>query len=314
MADAPASFGPEGWTPARLARQDGKTFVITGANSGVGFEAAKLLAARGAHLVLACRDPVKAEAARLQVEAAGEGQALVSVVRLDLADLESVRGAAAAVLEAAPAIDGLINNAGVMTPPTRQFTRQGAELQFGVNHLGHFLFAGLLFEAVERAGGRIAVVSSIAHRTGRIQFDDIDFERRYAAMAAYSQSKLANMLFGAELERRLRRAGKQAAAFTCHPGYSATNLQFSATGPVSRAIFKVLNPILAQPAARGGWPQVLCVTDPEARGGAYYGPTQRMETGGPVGECQPAPAARDSVAAHQLWALSEQKTGFIWPL
>lgn len=314
MAEALASFGPEGWTPARLARQDGKTFVITGANSGVGFEAAKLLASRGAHVVLACRDPAKAEAARLEVEAAGEGQARVSVIQLDLADLESVRAAAAAVLAAAPAIDGLINNAGVMAPPARQFTRQGAELHFGVNHLGHFLFAGLLFEAVERAGGRIAAVSSIAHRSGRMRFDDIDFERRYAPMAAYAQSKLANMLFGAELERRLRRAGKQAAALTCHPGYSATNLQFSATGPLSRALYKLANPVLAQPAERGGWPHVLCVTDPEAKGGRYYGPTQRMETCGPVGECRPAPAARDGVAAHQLWALSEQRTGFIWPL
>jgi len=315
MAEAHTTFGPGGWTPARLAAQDGKTFVITGANSGIGLEAAKLLASRGAHVVMACRDPAKAEAARAQVEKVRERQGRVILVPLDLADLESVRRAGAAVLEAAPSIDGLIANAGVMMPPTRQLTKQGSELQFGVNHLGHFLLTGLLLEAVERAQGRIAVVSSIAHKTApRIQFDDVDFARRYSSIGAYSQSKLANMLFGLELERRLRHAGKPVTALTCHPGYSATNLQFSAPGPVSRAIYSVMNPLIAQSAERGAWPQVLCVAEPEAKGGYYYGPMRRMETGGPIGECQIAPAARDSMAAHQLWALSEQKTGFIWPL
>ena len=226
------------WTPEQLPDLAGRRYLITGGNSGIGLEAAKILAAAGANIVIACRNPAKADVAVAAIDHEGPGE--VASIALDLSDLASVRKAAAAVKKQYTSLDGLVNNAGIMqTPETR--TTDGFELQLGTNHLGHFLFAGLLFDLVEAAQGRIAVVSSIAHKLGKMNFDDLMLERGYTPSKAYGQSKLANLLFAQELARRLERADSPVMATACHPGYSATNLQ--STGPEGPlvSIYGVLN-------------------------------------------------------------------------
>ena len=211
------------WTAADVPDQSGRTAVVTGANSGIGFEAAAILARRGARTVLACRDTGKAEAAAARISAAAPG-ASVPVVRLDLASLDSIRAAADQILATCDQIDLLINNAGLMWPPYGK-TADGFELQFGTNHLGHFALTGLVLEAMLPVpGSRVVTVSSNGHRTGRINFADLQSERRYGRMAAYAQSKLANLMFTYELQRRLHAAGAPTAALAAHPGAAFTEL------------------------------------------------------------------------------------------
>jgi len=304
------------WTPKRLADQTGKTFVISGANSGIGFKAGKHLVEAGGHVIMLCRNLDKAGiAARKLRQASGDDDA-VTLIQMDLASLGSVRDAAKTVLQEAPRIDALINNAGIMFPPRRETTRQGFELQFGVNHLGHFLLTGLLKERVLETGGRFVTVSSLAHKFGlrRIRFKDPNWEQGYRASVAYAQSKLANAMFGVELHRRLAAADAESRSFICHPGYSATNLQSTGPGRLAGLVMAPANLVLAQSAERGSWPILLCATDPEALGGAYYGPRQFGEMRGMVGRCNMIRAARDKDAAAQLWALSEDAVGLSWTI
>ena len=211
------------WTVADVPDQSGRVAVVTGANSGIGFEAAMVLARHGAHTVLACRNAGRAEDALTRLSAAVP-EAAVSVVRLDLASLASMRAAADQLLATHDRLDLLINNAGLMWPPYGK-TADGFELQFGTNHLGHFAFTGLVLEAMlPVAGSRVVTVSSTGHRTGRINFADLQSERRYGRMAAYAQSKLANLMFTYELQRRLHDAGAPTAALAAHPGVAFTEL------------------------------------------------------------------------------------------
>lgn len=304
------------WSPTRLARQDGKTFVITGANSGIGFEAAKLLAGAGGRILMLCRNPARATAAAETLKVAASGSGKVETLQLDLSDMASIRACAEAVKATAPRIDALINNAGVMMPPKRNNTADGFEMQFGVNHLGHFLLAGLLADTVEAADGRFVAVSSTMHKAGlrRIRFEDPHWERGYNATSAYAQSKLANALFMRELNNRARDAGKPERGFICHPGYAATELQTKETVGLVKRVMAVGNALTAQSAARGSWPTVLCASDTEAQPGNYYGPVAMFEMRGPVGECKLASQAKDDEAAAKLWALSEEATGFTWPV
>ena len=294
------------WTADRLPGLGGRTFVVTGGNSGVGREAARVLAARGARVVLACRDQAKARQAAGEINKTATGPAVECVV-VDLADLASVRAAAAAIRARYLRIDALVNNAGIMTCPERR-TSEGYEWQLASNHLGHFLLSALLFDLVEASAGRIVTTSSIAHKSGRIDFDDLMATRKYDPIKAYYQSKLANLLFAMELDRRLRAAGSAAMSVACHPGVSATNLQRTGPRGLLAVVFKLAMP-LAQSAAAGALPTLLAAAGSEAEGGGYYGPQSMAEWRGSVGTARVARVARDAAVAQRLWAVSEELVG-----
>jgi len=278
----------------------GKRAVVTGANSGIGFYTARELAKAGAEVVLACRSVPKAEAAAAQMPGK------VSVRALDLADLDSVRAFAAGW---SGSLDLLINNAGVMAPPARQVTKQGFELQFGVNFLGHFLLTALLLPALR--GGRTVQLSSIAHRRGMLNFADIMAERGYRAWSVYEQSKLAMLVFAQELARRSVANNWGVLSVAAHPGIAATEL--IANGPGSRSAIGLLvragYPLIGHSAEAGAQPTLLAATDPAAVQGAYYGPQKLMEFRGPPGPAKAEPKALDAESGRKLWALAESLTG-----
>ncbi len=299
------------WTPDRLPDLNGKTYLVTGGNSGIGLETSRMLAAAGADVVIACRNPAKAKKAVARIVAAGAG--IADSITLDLASMDSVREAAAEFRARYDRLDALINNAGIMqTPRTR--TVDGFELQFATNHLGHFLLAGLLFDLVEKVDGRIVTVSSIGHRFGSIHPDDVMLHEDYTPTKAYTQSKLANVMFTLELDRRLRSSGSKVRSIACHPGYSATNLQETGPSGVLTCVYKVTNGLMAQSARKGAIPTVLAAAGVEARSGGYYGPRFMSETRGPVGNAEVAKHARDEKTARRLWELSEILVNFRWPV
>ncbi len=294
------------WSPDQLPDLSGKVYLITGANSGVGLEAARMLAAAGGDVVLACRSEAKAAAATHDLQANARGA--VSAVRVDLADLRSVREAAATVRARHHRVDALINNAGVMQTPLQK-TRDGFELQLGVNHIGHFEWTRLLLDRVEAAAGRVVVVSSIAHKYGALDFDDLMMTRRYSPTRSYTRSKLANLMFAFELDRRLQAAGARAMAVACHPGYADTRLQSTRPTGFFQALYRVTNPLLAQSARAGAAPTVLAAAAREAKRGAYYGPQHFREARGPVGDATVAAHARDRAAWGRLWVATEDLLG-----
>jgi NAD(P)-dependent dehydrogenase (short-subunit alcohol dehydrogenase family) len=303
------------WTHADLPNLADHVVLVTGANSGLGLETAKALAAKGAQVIMACRDLDKAIAAVDQVRAITPSARLV-VRRLDLASLQSVAQLADEVLRSHPKLDVLVNNAGIMAPP-RRLTADGFELQLGTNHLGHFALTAALLPALTRAPApRIVNVSSLAHRWGRLAFDDLMGERSYSAWGAYGQSKLANLLFTFELQRRLHEAGLPAMAVAAHPGYADTALQ--QVGPamtgatVSAAVMRLGNAVLAQSAAMGALPSLYAATATGVVGGQYVGPNGWFELRGhptPVG-CNAR--ARNEADAKRLWEESVRLTGARW--
>lgn len=299
-----------GWTPDQVGDQSGKTILITGGNSGIGLEAAKVLAGKGADILLCARTLFKGEAAVAEVNAVGGGKA--RLVLLDLADMASIHACAQTVASMTDRIDVLVNNAGVMQTPNLT-TKDGFELQFGTNHLGHFLLNGLLFPLVEKAKGRIVTVSSIAHKFGYLNLKDLMFAKgRYNPSVAYSQSKLANIVYAFELQRRLDAAGSAVTSYAVHPGYSNTALQSSGPQGLLNLIYKPMNALLAQPAKYGAYPTVLAATEPKARPGGYYGPTRLQDMRGPVGDSAVHPRALEQKKARTLWVLSEELVSFDW--
>jgi NAD(P)-dependent dehydrogenase (short-subunit alcohol dehydrogenase family) len=312
------------WTAADVADQAGRTAVITGANSGIGFEAARVLAARGATVVLACRDPGQAERAAARIAAGltggpdgGARGDQVQTLRLDLASLASVREAAEELSSRFPQLDLLINNAGVMMPPYGR-TEDGFELQFGTNHLGHFALTGLMLDRLlKRDGSRVVTVSSNGHKVGRINFADLQSERGYQKMRAYAQSKLSNLMFTFELQRRLAAAGAPTIALAAHPGTSRTQLGRHMRGlgqAVANAQLGLLTARIVQSAEMGALPMLRAATDPAAQGGQYYGPDRAFEfTGYPV-LVQPTGRARDEGVQNRLWVESERLTGVRFPV
>ncbi len=298
----------EKWTAEQIPDQTGRTAVVTGANSGLGLVAARELARAGAEVVLACRNAEKGEAAVESIRAEAPG-ASVSLERLDLADLASVRAFAERVAAEHGTLDMLINNAGLMAPPQGK-TGDGFELQFGTNHLGHFALTGLLLERMEgREDARVVIVSSAAHRYGRIRFDDLQTERRYRRWRAYGQAKLANVLFAFELERRLRAAGSTVSSLAVHPGYAATNLQSAAPPAFDRAVMVVTNRLFAQSPEMGALPLLYAATRPNLDGGLFIGPDGFQGHGGHPTLERPARAARNEKTAKRLWSVSEELTG-----
>ncbi|WP_433681576.1 oxidoreductase [Nocardia sp. CA-119907] len=301
---------PRRWTIADIADQSGKTVVVTGANSGLGLRTAEALAARGAHVLLACRNQEKATAALDAVTAVAAGPK-PEVLPLDLADLASVRQAAATVVDTIGRVDLLINNAGVMAVP-RSRTADGFDAQFGTNHLGHFAFTGAILPALLRAERpRVVTVSSVAAWGGAINWLDPNWERLYLRWPAYCQSKLANLLFTAELDRRARAAGTALHAVAAHPGLSATHLYDrngeKGVGGLLAAIPQTILFAIAQSDRMGALPQLYAATVPDLRGNSYVGPG--FELAGYPRRAPRNPLAHSRWTARRLWQLSEQLTG-----
>ncbi|GHH75062.1 SDR family NAD(P)-dependent oxidoreductase [Promicromonospora soli] len=297
----------EKWTERDIPDQKGRVAVVTGANTGLGFETARALAERGATVVLAVRDVEKGKKAAARIS--GD----VGVLALDLTSLESVRDAAAELHATHDSIDLLINNAGVMMPP-KQTTRDGFELQFGTNHLGHFALTGLLLDLLLPVpGSRVVTVSSIAHRTGgaAIHFDDLQWDRSYDRTAAYAQSKLANLLFAYELQRRLAPRGTTVSV-AAHPGLASTELVRDLPAAM-RLIAPVIGPLVSQSAAGGALPSLRAATDPAVLGGQYYGPDGRSEFRGNPHVVSSSPQSYDGTLQQRLWTVSEDLTGVKFP-
>jgi NAD(P)-dependent dehydrogenase (short-subunit alcohol dehydrogenase family) len=295
------------WTADDLSDQAGRTFVVTGANSGLGFQTALELARRGADVVLAVRSLDRGREAERRIRAELP-EARTTLRQLDLADLDSVD----AFADATDRVDVLVNNAGVMALPRRE-TKQGYELQLGTNHLGHFALTGrLLGTLLAGTAPRVVTLSSNAHKLGRLSFDNLQGERRYFRWAAYSQAKLANLLFALELQRRADASGAQLLSVAAHPGYAATNLQYQAnniTGlPIDRLVNKAANTLIAQSDAMGALPQLYAATE-DLPGGAYVGPDGLGEQRGHPTLVAPNGRARDEDAARRLWEISEELTG-----
>ena len=297
------------WAGGDVPGQQGRLAVVTGANTGLGFETARVLAARGASVVLAVRDTGKGKAAAARIAGAAPGAA-VTVQPLDLASLESVRAAAGALRARHPAIDLLVNNAGVMFPP-RQTTRDGFELQLGTNHLGHFALTGLLLpQLLPVPGSRVVTLSSLAHRLrARINLDDLQSQRSYRRVAAYSQSKLANLMFTYELQRRLSAAATTTIAVAAHPGLASTELTRH-----SSAASAALARLISQTPAMGALPTLRAATDPGVLGGQYYGPGRLFGARGYPEPAQSSRQSHDTAIQRRLWTVSEQLTGITFPV
>ncbi|MFJ1575385.1 SDR family NAD(P)-dependent oxidoreductase [Streptomyces sp. NPDC088182] len=301
------------WTTADIPDQTGRTAVITGANTGLGFETAAALAARGAHVVLAVRNLDKGKEAAARISARTPGAAL-TLQRLDLSSLDSVRTAADELRAGHERIDLLINNAGVMWTP-KAVTKDGFELQLGTNHLGHFALTGLLLDRILPVpGSRIVTVSSQAHRLGAsIDFDDLQSERRYSRTGAYGQSKLANVLFTYELQRRLA-GGYATIALASHPGGAATELARDAYPPVRLLFDKLIVPLVAQGPDMGALPSLRAATDPGATGGQFYGPDGLFTMRGHPKAAKSHAKSYDRATQHRLWTVSEELTGVTYPV
>jgi NAD(P)-dependent dehydrogenase (short-subunit alcohol dehydrogenase family) len=289
-----------GWTIKDIASQSGRVTVITGATGGLGFETALVLAAAGAEVVLTGRNAAKGSAALQRIHAL-HPTASIRYEHLDLASLASVAAFAELATREYGSLDLLVNNAGVMTPPTRQTTADGFELQFGTNYLSHFALTGRLLPLLQQGRQpRVVNLSSIAHRLeGAIHFDDLQWQRRYKPWAAYAQSKLAMLMFALELQRRSDAGGWGIMSNASHPGYARTDL--------------IIQPLMSQSAADGALPTLFAATASDAKGGRYYGPKGVFELTGPSAEAVIGRRALDKVVAARLWEVSEHLTGVQWP-
>jgi NAD(P)-dependent dehydrogenase (short-subunit alcohol dehydrogenase family) len=303
-----------GWTEDDVGDLTGRTALVTGANSGIGWDTARVLAERGAHVVLACRNPTKAADARDRILAGASG-ASVEVLELDVSEPASVRSAATAFRAAHDRLDLLVNNAGIMAVPLRR-NSHGWELQLATNHLGHFLLtAELADRLLTTPGSRVVNVASLAHRGGKIAFDDLEANKRYAPMARYCQSKLANLLFSSELQRRLAGAGASTIALSAHPGLSRTNLAQEPANAGSRLLQKArpLYERMIQPSAMGALPTLRAAVDPTARGDEYFGPGGFGEYGGHPDRARRSARSQDRSLAARLWDVSLSLTGASYP-
>jgi NAD(P)-dependent dehydrogenase (short-subunit alcohol dehydrogenase family) len=298
----------ERWSFADIPDQTGRTALVTGANTGIGLETARMLALKGASVVLACRNLEKGKAAIERI-LSERPRGKATLAALDLSDLDSVADFAAAFAASYERLDLLVANAGVMVPPFGR-TKQGFELQLGTNHLGHFALVGRLLPLVLRtAGARVVVVSSAAQNIGRIDRDDLNWERRpYKPWAAYGQSKLANQLFALELHRRLSAAGSGVRVTSAHPGFTATDLQRTSLSA------RLFNPIFGMKPPDGALPTLRAATDPAAASGSYWGPRGLFEMRGPPAPARISASALDPSTAAWLWDESEKLTGVTFGL
>jgi NAD(P)-dependent dehydrogenase (short-subunit alcohol dehydrogenase family) len=305
-------MSPTPWNADRIPDLAGKTLIVTGGNSGLGYQTARELARHRARVLIACRNPEKARDAvgRLRDESPA---ADVTAMPLDLASLASVRSFASAFLAKHEVLHGLINNAGVMALP-RCETADGFEMQLGTNHLGHFALTGWLLPSLLAApGSRVVNLSSSVHRMGRMRWDDLHGQRSYNKWTTYGQSKLANLLFTYELQRKLAAKGAQTISVACHPGYAATNLQFAGPRMLGSSLREtgmgLLNRVMAQSAAMGALPTLYAATAPEVKGGEYFGPGGFAEMWGPPRRVRSSRRSQDAADAARLWEISEEATG-----
>ena len=305
-------FGKEGWTPNHLGSQEGKTFLITGGNAGIGFEAVKLLSSKGAKVIILSRNAKKVDAAIKEIKKQVPN-ANLEFIQLDLASLESVRKAANNIHKNVEKIDALICNAAIAQVAKQKLTVDGFESQLGVNYYSNFLLSALLFDKIDKSNGRIVYVSSLGYKMGhkKIQFEDMNFDKNYHANNVYSHSKLALMLFAYELQRRVKKENKNVQIQVCHPGSSKTTLIRDDASCLTRAMLKLIYPFF-QSAQKGSWPEVLCATEDELEDKTFYGATKRAESVGPIGKSTLHPFALDENVAKKLWTLSEEKVGFKW--
>jgi NAD(P)-dependent dehydrogenase (short-subunit alcohol dehydrogenase family) len=312
MAGAVAQNQPKpDWSLTDMPSQEGRIFLVTGGTSGIGYESSKALAAAGAQVVIAARNPERGEQAIANIRRETP-DARVHFETLDLADLASVRALAQRLNATLPRLDGLINNAGIMEPPERGTSADGFEMQFAANYLGHFALTAEVLSLLRKADApRVVTLSSIAATRGRIDFSDLQFEQDYDRAAAYRQSKLACLMFAFELQRRSDAAGWGIRSIASHPGVSRTELLIHRGGGAS--MLRRYLPFLFQPAARGALPTLYAATAEDARAGAYYGPTGLMETRGPLGQAEVPAAALDAETAVRLWKVSEQLSGIRYP-
>lgn len=303
-----------GWTQAAMPDQSGRVTVVTGASSGIGAAAAGMLAAKGAQVVLAVRDAARGEAVRGRILARNPG-ASVTVSLLDLADLESVRAFASRLDGEVAQVDVLLNNAGLGMQPRRGVTSDGFERQFGTNHLGHFALTGLLVPALLRASApRVVGIASLAHRRARVDFSDLMGERRYRGSAAYAQSKLANLMFAFELDRRARVAGSRLVSVAAHPGIARTGFMAATQLPaVAQAAVRVAFGVFGQDEVRGALPGVYAATMPGVEGGTYWGPDGALEFKGAPKRAGVARQAMVRADWTRLWGVSEALTGVVFP-
>jgi NAD(P)-dependent dehydrogenase (short-subunit alcohol dehydrogenase family) len=305
------------WTAGDIPDQTGRTILVTGATSGLGLRSAEALAAKGARVLMGCRNETKAAAAVEQVAAKATGAEPV-VVKLDLSDLASVRACADEVAGMVDGLDVLMNNAGVMAIPLAR-TADGFEMQLGTNHLGHFALTGLLLPVLGKATApRVVTTASTAHRGGRMKWDDLNSEKGYRRWGAYGQSKLANLLFMRELDRRAREAGSDLISVAAHPGYAATHLQSAGAEKSGRRLtglfMRTGNALVAQSDAMGALPQLYAATEADVQGGEYFGPDSLFESRGHPKRVGSTAAARDAAASARLWQISEDLTGITYDL
>lgn len=302
------------WTEASVPDQSGRVAIVTGSNTGLGYETARVLAARGAHVVLAVRNVEKGQAAAAKISGISP-RADIKVQPLDVSSLQSVRTAAEELKTAYPRIDLLINNAGVMYTPTKQPTKDGFEMQFGTNHLGPFALTGLLLDhLLPVEGSRVVMVASVAHKIrAAIHFDDLQWERSYDRVAAYGQSKLANLLFAYELQRRLAAKKEPTIALAAHPGFSNTELMRNLPGAV-QPIWKLFGPYVTNSAEKGALPTLMAATSPTAQGGQYYGPDGIGEVMGYPKLVKSTAQSHDEALQKRLWTVSEELTGVTFPV
>ena len=311
-------FGKKGWTPERMGSLKGKSFVITGANSGTGYEASKILLSKGAKVVMLNRNPQKSTDAIAALKQEFGNNADVSFILMDLAQQDSVRKAAAEVLERVSRIDALMCNGAIAQVPKQQLTMDGFESQLGVNHYGHFLLQGLLYPRIEESKGRIVTVGSMGYDMGlkTIKFDDMNWDKDYTANDAYSQSKLAQIMSVYELQDRLKKSGKtDVKVYACHPGASRTSLIKTSGSLLMRFTWYLmtLSPFV-QSAEKGSYPELMCATEKDLDQKGFYGPTGRSYWTGPVGECKLESHAVDKAVSKKLWDVSEKATGVSWGL
>ncbi|MDX3925812.1 MAG: oxidoreductase [Shinella sp.] len=296
------------WSLADMPSQEGRIFLVTGGTSGIGYESAKALAAAGAQVVIAARNAERGQEAIASIRQETPN-ARVQFEALDLSDLASVRALSGRLNATLPRLDGLINNAGIMEPPERGVSKDGFEMQFATNYLGHFALTAEMLPLLRKAGSpRVVTLSSLAARGAAIHFQDLQFEQDYDAWAAYGQSKLACLTFALELQRRSDAAGWGIRSIASHPGVSRTNLQVN-NGFFRRNLMR----FVLQPAARGALPTLYAATAPEAQGGTYYGPAGMMELRGAPDLAKVPPTATDDQTAARLWTVSEELSGTRFP-
>ncbi len=292
------------WTPEQIPSQAGKTVLITGANSGLGLESARRLAGHGADVIMACRNETKGRQALDSIRA-DYPEARLTLMQLDLSDLQSVKDFAEKVHSRYDKLDVLMNNAGIMAPPFQR-TRDGFEMQMGTNHLGHFALTGLLLDLLEKAEApRIVTISSLAQYMGRMNFDNLNAEKSYKRWTFYGHSKLANLMFARELDRRLRERGSRVQSLAAHPGYASTNLQ-------AGTLFTRTNSFLAQPQHMGAYPGLYAATSDEAQRGGFYGPNGLFGAAGYPAAAHVRRIADDRKVADKLWKQSEELTGITY--